>query len=223
MANATGNFFPPWMNLMRAVLAVGAGGGAVYAATIVLFGFSPQATDVGYAPVQPVPYSHALHAGKLGLDCRYCHTSVESGLHANIPPTQTCMGCHSNVTLPADRKNRILPVEESHRTGNPIRWVRIHDLPDYAYFDHGAHVRRGVGCVSCHGRIDTMDVVQQDQPLSMQWCLDCHRNPEKHLRPMDQVTNMNWTPPNGDQNAFGLELMKQYGIKPSQDCSTCHR
>lgn len=223
MANASGNFFPQWMNLMRAVLAVGAGGGAVYAATVVLFGFSPQATDVGYAPVQPVPYSHALHVGKLGLDCRYCHTSVESSAHANVPPTQTCMGCHSSVTLPDDRAARVQPVKDSYASGNPVHWIKIHDLPDYAYFNHSAHVRRGVGCVSCHGRIDTMEVVQQDQPLSMQWCLDCHRNPEKHLRPMDQITNMTWTPPNGDQEAYGLELAKQYGIKPSQDCSTCHR
>ncbi|MBI5864726.1 MAG: cytochrome c3 family protein [Planctomycetes bacterium] len=224
MATPGGNIFPKWTNSLRVVAAIGGVGVAVYAGAVITFGFSPQATDIGYAPVQPVPYSHALHAGKLGIDCRYCHTSVETAANANVPSAQICMGCHSNVTLPEDRRSRIALVEQSFKEGKPaIEWVRVHDLPDYAYFNHSAHVRRGVGCVSCHGRVDAMDVVYQSQPLSMQWCLDCHRHPEKHLRPLDQITNMSWAPPGGDQVAYGLELKKQYGIHPSQDCSTCHR
>ncbi|GMU84350.1 MAG: cytochrome c [Planctomycetota bacterium] len=218
-----GAFFPKWTNGIRSALAVGTAIGALYVGTVITFGFSPQATDVGYMPSQPVPYSHALHAGKLGIDCLYCHTSVTDGAHANIPPTQTCMGCHANVNVPEDRVFKLDPVKKSFEDGTPIKWKKIHDLPDYAYFDHSAHVNRGIGCVSCHGRIDQMEVVYQSQPLSMQWCLDCHRNPEKHLRPLDQITNMTWVPPGGDQIAAGQELKKAMGINPSQDCSTCHR
>jgi len=175
-------------------------------------------------PTQPVPYSHVTHVGKLGLDCRYCHTSVETGAHANIPPTQTCMGCHTNLVLDDLRAAKFQPVKDAHEKGMSVEWVKIHDLPDYSYFNHSAHVRRGVGCVSCHGRIDTMETVHQDRPLSMQWCLDCHRYPEKHLRPLDQITNMTWAPPDGqDQVAFGLKIRRELGINPSQDCSTCHR
>jgi len=211
--------FPRWTNGLRTVLAVVGGVGALYAATIVTFGFSPQATDVGYMPKQPVPYSHATHAGKLGIDCRYCHTGVETGAFAAIPPTRTCMGCHTNI-LP-DSVN-LAPLHESNASGNPVAWVRIHDLPDYAYFDHSAHVNRGVGCVSCHGRIDQMEVVYQSKPLSMIWCLDCHRNPEPHLRPLDQITNMSWAP-NGPPAEAGRRLREELNINPSLDCSTCHR
>ncbi len=125
-------------------------------------------------PTQPVPYSHALHVGQLGMDCRYCHTGVEVAAAATIPPTQTCMNCHSKVRANSEK---LIPIRESYATGMPVPWIRVHDLPDYVYFDHSAHVRRGVGCVSCHGRIDTMEVVFQAEPLSMGWCLECHRNP----------------------------------------------
>lgn len=201
------------------MIAIGAGGAALYAATIITFGFSPQATDVGYMPQQPVPYSHAVHAGKLGIDCRYCHTGVETGPFATIPPTRTCMGCHTNI-LP-DSVN-LEPVRTSNATGNPVPWVRIHDLPDYAYFDHSAHVKRGVGCVSCHGRIDQMEVVYQSKQLSMAWCLDCHRNPAPNLRPLDQITNMTWAP-NSPPEEFGKRMREELKINPSLDCSTCHR
>lgn len=172
-------------------------------------------------PAQPVPYSHALHAGKLGLDCRYCHVSVEQGAHANVPPTQTCMNCHSNVSIDASRQWKIEPIKKSYDTGKPVEWVKIHDLPDYAYFNHSAHVNRGVGCVTCHGRIDQMEVVYQAKPLSMQWCLECHREPEKFLRPLDQITNMTWDPEN--QLEVGRKVKEEHKINPSQDCSTCHR
>jgi hypothetical protein len=218
--------FPKWFNGTRVALAAGAGIGALYVGVIITFGFSPQATDVGYQPVQPVPYSHALHAGKLGIDCRYCHVNVEDSAHANIPPTQTCMGCHDKLTFPEDRAWKLKPVKDSFTDGNPIQWIRIHDLPDYAYFNHSAHVRRGVGCVECHGRVDRMEVVYQDQPLSMSWCLDCHRKPDARLRdPLkDRITDMEWAPPKGEDRAtYGARVRKEYNIQPSQDCSTCHR
>jgi menaquinone reductase, multiheme cytochrome c subunit len=195
----------------------------------VTFGFSPQATDVGFMPSQPVPYSHTLHAGKLGIDCRYCHTSVETGANANVPPSQTCMGCHTNLGLPDEAAKRFELVKNRHAEGKSVDWVKIHDLPDYAYFNHSAHVRRGVGCVTCHGRIDQMDVVYQSKPLSMSWCLDCHRNPEQYLRPVSEVTNMTWMPPDGKDNATWVreEWSKPDSrvpkVRPSQDCSTCHR
>lgn len=195
--------------------------GVFYVGSLILFGFSPQATDVGYQPVQPVAYSHALHPGKLGIDCRYCHTTVETSPQASVPPTQTCIGCHTNIKAASPLLEL---VRESAKSGMPVPWVRVHDLPDYAYFNHSAHVRRGVGCVECHARVDRMDVVYQDQMLSMQWCLDCHRNPDAKLRPPDQVTQMDWQPPDGvDRAAFGAKLRQQYKINPPTDCSACHR
>jgi hypothetical protein len=185
----------------------------------VAYGASPRTINVGYAPVQPVPYSHALHAGELGIDCRYCHTAVEEAAHAAIPPSQTCMNCHTSIRRDSD-KLRLL--RDKHAKGEPVPWVRVHDLADYAYFNHSAHVRRGIGCVSCHGRVDKMEVVWQTAPLSMGWCLDCHRNPEQHLRPVEFVTQMDWVP-NEDQLALGRRLREEYNIDPSTDCSTCHR
>ena len=211
--------FPKWTWVLRPAVAVGVVGGLVYAAVFVYLGFSPQATDVGYMPTQPVPYSHALHVGQLGMDCRYCHTGVETAAHAAIPPTQTCMNCHAKVRAESEK---LIPVRESYATGMPVPWIRIHDLPDYVYFNHSAHVRRGVGCVSCHGRIDTMEVVYQAEPLSMGWCLDCHRNPEKHLRPVDFVTRLDWVPEE-DQLVLGARLREEHDINPKQTCNTCHR
>jgi hypothetical protein len=191
----------------------------LYLVILVWYGASPRTTDVGYAPVQPIPYSHALHAGQLGIDCRYCHNTVEVAAHAAIPPTQTCMNCHAKIRTTSPK---LVALRESYTTGMPIPWVKVHDLPDYAYFNHSAHVRRGVGCVECHGRVDKMEVVYQAQPLSMGWCLDCHRNPEPRLRPVDQVTNMAWQP-EGDRAELGRKLRAALNLNPSQDCSTCHR
>lgn len=233
--------FPRWANYVLPLAVVGALGAGLYVPTVIYFGFSPKATARGYAPEQPVPYSHALHAGTLGIDCRYCHNSVEGAAFAAIPPTQTCMNCHTNIkgTSP-----NLKAVKESWEKGTSVPWVKIHDLPDYAYFNHAAHVNKGVGCVSCHGRVDQMEVVQQVEPLSMGWCLDCHRAPEKFLRPRDQVTNMGWTPkdskeffdvadqaklgenPADDQIKLGLKLKKQYGIHDvayMTSCYVCHR
>jgi hypothetical protein len=200
-------------------VAVAVIGGLVYASVLVYLGFSPQATDVGYMPTQPVPYSHALHIGQLGMDCRYCHTSVEVAAHANVPPTQTCMNCHSMIRANSEQ---LIPVRESYATGMPVPWIKVHDLPDYVYFNHSAHVSRGIGCVSCHGRIDTMEVVYQAEPLSMGWCLDCHRNPEKHLRPLEYVTQLDWVPEE-DQLVLGARLREENNINPKVTCNTCHR
>lgn len=211
--------FPKWTNLLRPAVALGAGGGLIYVVLVVWFGFSPKTTDVGYAPEQPVPYSHALHVGQLGIDCRYCHTTVEKAAFAAIPPTQTCMNCHSMIRTQSEK---LTPVIRSNATGMPIEWIKIHDLPDYVYFNHSAHVSRGIGCVSCHGRVDTMEVVAQVETLSMGWCLDCHRAPEKHLRPVEFVTQLDWVPEE-DQLALGRQLRETFNINPSVDCATCHR
>jgi len=211
--------FPRWTWVLRPAIAIAALGGLLYATVVVAFGFSPRTTDVGYTPTQPVPYSHALHVGQLGMDCRYCHNTVERTAAANIPPTQTCMNCHASVRAASEK---LIPVFESYSTGMPVEWIRVHDLPDYVYFNHSAHVSRGVGCVSCHGRIDTMEVVTQVEPLSMGWCLGCHRNPEKHLRPAEFVTRLDWVPEE-DQLALGRRLRETNDINPPQDCYTCHR
>jgi hypothetical protein len=203
------NFLP----LIGALAAVLGGAGVTFA--IWYYG-SPWNTQVGYAPVQPVPYSHKLHAGELGIDCRYCHANVERSAEAMIPATQTCMGCHA-VVKPDSLK--LKPVRESWESGKPVEWVRIHKIPDHAYFDHSVHLANGVGCASCHGRVDQMEVVRQDQPLSMSWCLDCHRDPGKHLRPKDQITNMAWEPPAEEEELLARAAL----VNPPEHCSGCHR
>ena len=211
--------FPPWTNWLREASAVAAIGGLVYAVVLVTGVFSPENSAIGYAPEQPVPYSHALHAGEMGIDCRYCHTTVETTAKASIPPTATCMNCHAHVRTQSEK---LEPVRRSFETGEPIRWVRVHDLPDYAYFNHAGHIQSGVGCVSCHGRVDRMEVVEQVEPLTMGWCLTCHRNPAPNIRPVEFVTDMEWQP-EGDPAALGRRLMDEKGIAPSTDCATCHR
>jgi hypothetical protein len=170
---------------------------------------------------QPVPFSHEHHVSGLGLDCRYCHTSVEESPFAGMPPTETCMTCHSQIWTNAPM---LEPVRESYRTGRAIRWTRVHDLPDFVYFNHSIHVAKGVGCQSCHGRVDRMPLMYQASTLQMEWCLECHRNPEKNLRPRDQVFNMSYRPA-GDQLEIGSRLVREYKVNVGQltDCSICHR
>jgi menaquinone reductase, multiheme cytochrome c subunit len=211
--------FPRWANKTVPVLGAVLGSVPLYLIGLVWYGASPQTVAVGYQPEQPVPYSHALHAGELGIDCRYCHNTVEQAAMAAIPPTETCMNCHQRVRTASAK---LEPIRQSFSSGQPVEWVKVHDLPDYAYFNHSAHVTRGVGCVSCHGRIDQMEVVHQEKPLSMAWCVECHRAPEEVLRPPSEVTNMRWQPPE-DQLAFGAKLREQGNINPPTDCSTCHR
>jgi hypothetical protein len=204
------------MNLVPAALAAAVVFGGIALIGIVWYYFSPEYTDVGYRPVQPVPYSHKLHAGDLGLDCRYCHTTVEIAAVAAIPPVQTCMNCHAIIKTDSEK---LQPIRDSYETGQPIEWIRVHNLPDYAYFNHSMHVNAGVGCISCHGNVAQMEVVMQMKPLSMGWCLDCHRDPGPHLRPKSEVTNMDWQPPaNGD----GMAVASAH-VQPSTDCVTCHR
>ncbi|EDM75333.1 hypothetical protein PPSIR1_01117 [Plesiocystis pacifica SIR-1] len=216
--------FPRWTNKLIPLLGVGCP--LLVASTIfsIWYWFSPYYTDAGYQPKQPVPFSHALHAGDMGLDCRYCHNTVERSPHAAIPPSATCMNCHSQVKTDSPR---LALVRASYENGDSIPWVRVHQLPDYAYFDHRPHVAAGVGCASCHGRIDGMTVVEMNKPLSMGWCLDCHREPEPHLRPLDQVTNMHW------DDAEFAEAKAAYNYQedpertrmpnPPMHCSGCHR
>ena len=210
--------FPKWSN--RAAVAVLVVVPVILVGVISVFAFyiSPYNSQAGFAPRQPIPYSHKLHAGDLGIDCRYCHGNVERSPVAMVPPTEVCMNCHEKI-LPENPN--ILVVKESYVTGKPIPWERIHRLPQYVYFDHSIHVNSGIGCASCHGRIDHMDVVHQAKTLSMGWCLDCHRNPEKYLRPEDRITDMAWAAE--DQAALGLELREQKQIHPTTDCSGCHR
>jgi hypothetical protein len=212
--------FPRWANKTRVLAGVILGGAPIYLTFLIWYGASPKTTDVGYQPKQPVPYSHALHAGQLGIDCRYCHNTVEQGSHAAIPPTATCMNCHERIWTNSDK---LTPIRQSLATGKPVEWLKVHDLPDYVYFNHSAHVTRGVGCVTCHGRIDEMDEVYQKEPLSMSWCLSCHRAPEQNLRPPEEVTNMTWKPPGDDALAYGQTLREKNHLNPPTDCSTCHR
>ncbi len=211
--------FPKWTNVARPALAALLVLVPTYIVILLAYGASPETLNVGYRPEQPVPFSHALHAGQLGIECRYCHNTVETAAFAAVPPTQTCMNCHAKIRSTSPK---LLPVRESYATGLPVPWVKVHDLPDFVYFNHSAHVRRGVGCVECHGRVDKMEVVTQVQRLSMGWCLDCHRHPARHLRPPELVTKMDWVAPE-DPQVYGRQLMKERDIHPSTQCWTCHR
>jgi hypothetical protein len=209
--------------------------------------FTPKYTRVGYQPAQPVPFPHDVHVSQLGMDCRYCHSFVEVAAHSNVPTTQMCMNCHASV----QRENpKLAPLRESWATGKPMEWVQIHKTPDYVYFNHAAHVNRGVSCVSCHGKVNEMPVVYHAESHSMSWCLDCHRNPEHALRPLDKITDLNWKadqidpaefiakygkPPGKEdkdlskggklsQEDIGLTLRDKWHINPpDKNCAGCHR
>ncbi|WP_414832969.1 cytochrome c3 family protein [Afifella sp. YEN Y35] len=176
--------------------------------------------DIGLTPDQPVPFSHQHHVGGLGLDCRYCHTGVEEAAFAGVPPTHTCMTCHSQLWTNAEM---LRPIRESLAKDEPIAWNRVTNLPDYVYFNHSVHVENGVGCTTCHGSVDKMPLMQKAEPMTMQWCLDCHRDPAKNLRAPEDVFATNWN--SADGKIHGHERLKRYGIDPAKltDCSTCHR
>lgn len=182
---------------------------------------SPFVTQKDVAKEQVVPFSHLHHVKGLGIDCRYCHTTVETSSFAGIPPTETCMSCHSQIWTNA---KMLEPVRASFKTQKPLEWIRINDVPDFVYFNHSIHVNKGVGCVTCHGQVDDMPLMHKGQTLRMGWCLECHRAPEKFLRPPSEVFNMQWQPP-ADQDAKGLELVKNNHVKVEQltNCSVCHR
>jgi hypothetical protein len=180
---------------------------------------SPYETMQNVPREQPVPFSHEHHVGGLGIDCRYCHTTVEKSSFANIPATKICMNCHSQMWASSPM---LEPIRESYRTGRSIEWTRVNDLPDFVYFNHSIHVHEGIGCETCHGRVDKMPLTWQAQPLTMEWCLNCHRHPERYVRPREYVFAMGYRYP-ADQIAFGKRLMHEYGIQSLTSCSTCHR
>jgi len=223
--------FPRWINKFLALAGLLVAAGGAYTGTLLLGVTDDLTLNPGYMPDQPVPFSHKIHAGELKMDCRYCHVNVDKAAHASIPPTATCINCHSPLGEAGTELAAVHPdspklraVHESWESGQSIPWKRIHRLPDFVYFNHSAHVSRGVSCVSCHGRIDTMPKVFQAKELSMAWCIECHNNPEEHIRPTEFVTKLDWEPEDGKTRAeIGRELIEEKGIKPMTNCAVCHR
>lgn len=216
-------FFPPSANTIARLTIFG---GVFFLVFIFWIGFtlnySDYSTQANVPREQPVQFSHEHHVGGLGIDCRYCHTSVEESSFAGIPPTQTCMNCHSQIWA---NSPYLAPVRDSWRTGKPLVWKRIHNLADFVYFNHSIHIKKGVGCVTCHGRVDRMPLMQQEHSLLMIWCLDCHRHPERFIRPREYVFHMDWEPPT-DQLTLGRQLIQEYRIRSVEEltsCNTCHR
>jgi hypothetical protein len=215
--------FPRWSNVVSKATLIGAIAAlAVLLWTCMVYSTSSFGTRQGVMKVQPIPFSHQHHAGILGIDCRYCHTTVEHSAFAGLPPTSTCMNCHSQIWVGSEM---LAPVRESYRLNKPLHWTRIYNTPGCVYFDHSIHVQKGIGCASCHGQIDQMPFTFQAPSLLMEWCLDCHRHPERALRPRAEVFNMHYEPPE-DQIALGRRLMEEYDIPDAHfltSCSVCHR
>ncbi len=211
--------FPNWVNKFVVVLIVAFVVGGGYLATCIFAAILPSSVNVGHAPIQPVPYSHKLHVGKLKLDCRYCHNTVEQTAGAAIPATATCGNCHgggrgttAKLGIIFPESDALHPIRTSLETKEPVLWIKVHDLPDFVFFNHSAHVNRGVSCVSCHGRVDKMEVVTQVESLSMKWCLDCHRNPEPNIRPVEFVTALDWNPtPSELDKIFDQQIEQSFG------------
>jgi hypothetical protein len=180
---------------------------------------SPWSTDAHVAREQPIQFSHERHVGGNGIDCRYCHTSVEDSPFAGIPPTKTCMNCHSEIFA---NSPFLRPVRDSFESGRSIEWTRVHDLPDFVFFDHSIHVSKGVGCTTCHGPVDRMPLIAQEHSLQMEWCLDCHRSPERYVRPRNAVFSVSYRPP-ANQLELGRRLVEEYEIQKLTSCSTCHQ
>jgi formate-dependent nitrite reductase cytochrome c552 subunit len=220
------DIFPKWTNRLPLQIVAGAllVGGAVTAG--ITYYATPKYTRVGYQPIQPVAFSHAIHAGQLGVDCRYCHNAVEKSWYSNVPAASVCMNCHNQV-LKDDP--RLALVRESFQTGKPIPWIQVHKVPDYVYFNHSVHENRGVRCVHCHGQVNEMDEVRHEKPFSMTFCLDCHRNPAAKLRPLDKITDLNWKWDNDAkveaqlQKVNGEKFVHDWNVQSLQSCSTCHR
>jgi hypothetical protein len=210
--------FHPAFNTLSKLSIFGAvfffAGGLGLAAVLIR---SPYFTQAGVHRDQPIPFSHKHHVTEVGIDCRYCHVSVEETNFAGIPPSETCMTCHSQIWLESPM---LEPVRASYRTNKPIEWVRVHDLPDFVYFDHSIHVRKGIGCASCHGRVDLMPLTWREHSLQMEWCLECHRAPERFVRPREMVFNMAYA---RDPNMEVAKLMSTYKVDPPTNCTTCHR
>jgi hypothetical protein len=215
----TGALFPPWTNTaVRLVLALLALGGAGSLAGWMMYVRSPLFTGQFEVVPQPLQFDHRHHVGDLGIDCRYCHMTVETAASAGYPAAEVCMSCHGQVW---SRSPLLEPVRASYFSGSPLVWRRVHALPDFVYFNHSIHVEKGVGCVTCHGRVDRMAEVSQDAPLSMKWCVDCHRDPAPHLRPVRRVTDLAWEPV--DPIAVGREVALERRVHTRTSCTTCHR
>lgn len=218
--------FPRWANYLLPASVIIVVGGVFYVPFLVGLAASPKTSDVGYAPVQPIPFSHRLHVGELGMDCRFCHTNIDTAAVASLPTTETCMSCHASVTPDSPL---LAPLRESYESGMPISWRKVHDLPDHAYFNHAAHINKGIGCNTCHGPVHEMEVVQQAKTLSMASCLECHRNPEAYIRPREAVTWMDWDSLKATgkpQLQLGAELVEEYRVELGasiESCSKCHR
>lgn len=215
------NIFPKWSNTVpiKVIIALMLIGGAVTAG--YFYYLTPEYARVGYKPIQPVPFDHSLHVDQLGMDCRYCHTYVDRSEHSNIPDSATCMNCHNQV-LPDSPA--LAPVRESYESGKPVEWIRVHKTPDYVFFNHSVHVNRGISCVECHGQINKMEVVEHAKSFSMKFCLDCHRNPELAIRPLDEVYNLDWKAENpGMQKSMGEKFVHDWKVMPPTSCSGCHR
>ena len=220
------DIFPKWTNQLPRQIIIGAllAGTAVTAG--VTYYFTPKYTAVGYEPIQPVPFPHSVHVKQLGLDCRYCHNAVEKSWYSNIPAASVCLNCHNQV-LKDDP--RLAVVRDSAASGRPVEWVQIHKMPDYVYFNHSVHVNRGVSCVECHGQINDMQEVYRAKPLSMSYCLDCHRQPAPRLRPLDKITDLDWKPTDdarelaAKQLETGTKIIHDWNVQSLQNCSTCHR
>jgi hypothetical protein len=214
--------FHPGMNTFSKATIFG--GGVIIAAVAFAcdrINRSAYVTEVDMVREQPVPFSHEHHVGELGIDCRYCHTTVESSAFAGMPATEVCMSCHSQIWKDSPM---LEPVRASDRTGKPLQWTRVHDLPDFVYFDHSIHIAKGIGCQSCHGQVDKMPLLRRVHTLQMSWCLACHGNPENFVRDRDDVFRFT-KPPRSKAREHGLELIEEYGIETRQllDCWTCHR
>jgi hypothetical protein len=218
--------FPEWTNKLPLKILIGAGLAGTAISAGCWYYFTPKHYRAGYQPIQPASFSHAVHAGKLGVDCRYCHRGVETSWHAGLPSAALCMNCH-NQALRGDA--RLAMVSASAATGQPLAWTQVHRVPDFVYFNHAVHVGRGVSCVECHGPVHQMDEVRHHQSLSMTFCLDCHRSPAPRLRPLDKVTDLDWAwsqDPKEDRrlrNERGQEMAKGWRVEALQECSTCHR
>ncbi len=218
--------FPRWANYWLPAMVLIGIGVLTYLPLLATLALSPKTRAIGYQPKQPIPFSHAMHAGKLQIDCRYCHSTVEQAAFAAIPPTQTCLNCHASIKSDSAM---LVSMRKSFETGQPISWIKVHDVPDFVYFNHSAHINKGVACEKCHGRIDQMDEVYQAKELSMAWCLECHRQPLQHLRPREAVTAMGWDAmaiTGKTQQELGVELFNKYHVQSSQfmtSCTTCHR
>lgn len=215
------DIFPKWTNRLPAMVLAGAAVVGTVGVAGAWYYLTPKYSRVGYQPIQPVSFSHNIHVEQVGLDCRYCHNGVEQSWYSNIPSSSLCMNCHSQV-LKDDP--RLALVRESAASGEPIPWVQVHKVPDYVYFNHSVHVNRGISCVHCHGQINQMEEVRHDQPLSMTFCLDCHRHPELKIRELDKVYDLNWQAPSPTaQSGDGRRLVEEWNVQKLDNCSACHR